>query len=147
MNIRKIKLEDCTQLFNWVNKTDSLSVKIENQKKINFNAHSKWFIERMNDPNTSIWIIENKKKISIGQIRFQKKIDNLFDVDIYLTKDERKKGVASKALNLAINKVNFYSFRAIIKKSNTRSYNFFLNNGFSLSHEDNNMWVLVNIIK
>ena len=28
MNIRKIKLEDSTQLFNWVNKTDSLSVKI-----------------------------------------------------------------------------------------------------------------------
>ena len=68
-------------------------------------------------------------------------------IDIYLTKGERKKGVASKALNLAINKVNFYSFRAIIKKSNRRSYNFFLKNGFSLSHEDNNMWVLVNIIK
>ena len=147
MNTRKIKLEDCTQLFNWVNKTDSLSVKIENQKQINFSAHSKWFSERMNDPNTSIWIIENKNKIPIGQIRFQKKMDNYFDVDIYLTKEERKKGVASKALNLAINKVNFYSFRAIIKKSNRRSYNFFLKNGFSLSHEDNNMWVLVNIIK
>ena len=147
MNIRKIKLEDSTQLFNWVNKTDSLSVKIENQKRINFSDHSKWFNERMNDPNTSIWIIENKNKIPIGQIRFQKKIDNYFDVDIYLTKHERKKGVASKALNLAINKVNFYSFRAIIKKSNRRSYNFFLKNGFSLSHEDNNMWVLVNIIK
>ena len=51
--------------------------------------------------------------------------DNYFEVDIYLTKHERKKGVASKALNLAINKVNFYSFRAIIKKSNRRSYNFF----------------------
>ena len=147
MNIRKIKSEDSTQLFNWVNKTDSLSVKIENQKRINFSDHSKWFSERMNDPNTSIWIIENKNKIPIGQIRFQKKIDNYFDVDIYLTKHERKKGVASKALNLAINKVNFYSFRAIIKKSNRRSYNFFLKNGFSLSHEDNNMWVLVNIIK
>ena len=147
MNIRKIKSEDSTQLFNWVNKTDSLSVKIENQKQINFSAHSKWFSERMNDPNTSIWIIENKNKIPIGQIRFQKKIDNYFDVDIYLTKHERKKGVASKALNLAINKVNFYSFRAIIKKSNRRSYNFFLKNGFSLSHEDNNMWVLVHIIK
>ena len=147
MNIRKIKSEDSTQLFNWVNKTDSLSVKVENQKKINFSAHSKWFSERMNDPNTSIWIIENKNKIPIGQIRFQKKMDNYFDVDIYLTKHERKKGVASKALNLAINKVNFYSFRAIIKKSNRRSYNFFLKNGFSLSHEDNNMWVLVNIIK
>ena len=147
MNIRKIKLEDSTQLFNWVNKTDSLSVKIENQKKINFSAHSKWFSERMNDPNTSIWIIENKNKIPIGQIRFQKKMDNYFDVDIYLTKDERKKGVASKALNLAINKVNFYSFRAIIKKSNRRSYNFFLKNGFSLSHEDHNIWVLVKIEK
>ena len=33
MNIRKIKSEDSTQLFNWVNKTDSLSVKVENQKK------------------------------------------------------------------------------------------------------------------
>ena len=147
MNIRKIKSEDSTQLFNWVNKTDSLSVKVENQKKINLSAHSKWFSERMNDPNTSIWIIENKNKIPIGQIRFQKKMDNYFDVDIYLAKHERKKGVASKALNLAINKVNFYYFRAIIKKSNRRSYNFFLKNGFSLSHEDNNMWVLVNIIK
>ena len=90
MNIRKIKLEDSTQLFYWVNNSDSLSVKIENQKKINFSAHSKWFIDKMNDPNTSIWIIENKKKIPIGQIRFQKKMDNYFDVDIYLTKDKRK---------------------------------------------------------
>ena len=147
MNIRKIKLEDSTQLFNWVNKTDSLSVKIENQKQITLIDHNKWFIERMNDPDTNIWIIENKKQIPIGQIRFQKKIDNYFDIDIYLEKDERKKGMASKALNLAIHKVNFNSFREIIKKSNKKSYNFFLKNGFSLSHEDNNMWVLVNIIK
>ena len=67
MNIRKIKSEDSTQLFNWVNKTDSLSVKVENQKKINFSAHSKWFSERMNDPNTSIWIIENKKTKHIAR--------------------------------------------------------------------------------
>ena len=147
MIIRKVKLKDCIQLFNWVNTADSLSVKIENQKQITLIDHNKWFIERMNDPNTSIWIIENKKKKSIGQIRFQKKIDNYFDIDIYLEKDERKKGMASKALNLAIHKVNFNSFRAIIKKSNKKSYNFFLKNGFSLSHEDNNMWVLVNIIK
>ena len=147
MIIRKVKLKDCIQLFNWVNTADSLSVKIENQKQITLIDHNKWFIERMNDPDTNIWIIENKKQIPIGQIRFQKKIDNYFDIDIYLEKDERKKGMASKALNLAIHKVNFNSFRAIIKKSNKKSYNFFLKNGFSLSHEDHNIWVLVKIEK
>ena len=147
MIIRKVKLKDCIQLFNWVNAADSLSVKMENQKQITFSDHNKWFVERMNDPDTNIWIIENKKQVPIGQIRFQKKIDNYFDIDIYLEKDERKKGMASKALNLAIHKVNFNSFRAIVKKSNTKSYNFFLKNGFSLSHEDQNMWVLVKIEK
>ena len=57
----------------------------------------------------------------------------------------KEKRSASKALNLAINKVNFYSFRAIIKKV-TEDHIIFFKKWF-LSHEDNNMWVLVNIRK
>ncbi len=143
MIIRKAKFDDKLYLFNWVNKLDSLSAKIENKNEITLSDHKKWFSERLKDSNTHIWIIENEKKIPIGQIRFQKNIDNYFDIDIYLLKDERKKGVASKALNLAFNKVNLFPFRAIVKKSNIRSFSFFSKNGFFLKSEDEFIWVLV----
>ena len=130
-------------MLEWVNNPDSISTKLVNKGTISLNEHSNWFLERLKDENTHIWIIENEKNISIGQIRFQKKLNNYLDVDIYVLKEERKKGVARKALNLASNSVNLFPLRAIVKKNNFRSFSFFSNNGFSLKLEDKFKWVLV----
>lgn len=143
MFIRKAKFEDKLYLFNWVNNKDSLSAKIENQHTIPIVEHEKWFAERLKDNNTHIWVIENQKRIPIGQIRLQKKIDKFFDIDIYLLKQEREKGLASKALNLVLNKENLLPVRAIVKKSNKRSFSFFSNNGFILKSEDKFIWILI----
>ena len=143
MNIRKIKLEDSTQLFNWVNKTDSLSVKIENKNKVSLAEHERWFNERLDDKNTHIWIIENKSGIPLGQIRFQKKNTKYYDIDIYIIQSERKKGLASKALNKAMQISKPIFLRALVKKNNIRSYDFFLKNGFSLKFQDQSKWVLI----
>jgi len=67
----------------------------------------------------------------------------IFDIDIYLLKEERKKELASKALNLALNKVNLFPFRAIVKKNNIQSFSFFLKNGFFIKSEDEFIWVLI----
>jgi len=143
MILRKAKFDDKIYLFNWVNQPDSLSVKIENEQEVALSNHEKWFNERLRDKNTHIWIIENEKNIPIGQVRFQKKISNYFDVDIYILDKERKKGLASKALNKAMQISEFPPLRALVKKNNFRSYTFFSKNGFILKSEDKFKWVLI----
>ena len=143
MILRKANIDDKMYLFNWVNKFDSLSVKIENEKEISLFDHENWFYERLKDKNTYIWIIENKKNTPIGQIRFQKKKSNYYDVDIYILSEERKKGLATEALIEAIKVSKFPPLRAIIRKNNFSSYHFFSKNGFTLTSEDQFKWILI----
>ena len=100
-------------------------------------------MDRLNDLGTYIWIILNEKKKPLGQIRFQKKIEKYFDVDIYVEGNERRKGIAKKALYLAQREIGLKPLRAFVKKNNINSYNFFLNNGFLMQLEDESMWVLI----
>ena len=139
---RKAKSKDIDILFNWVNKKDSLNVKIENKNKIVYEKHKVWFIDRLKDINSYIWIIENLAKKPIGQIRFQKKNDSYFDIDIYFIESERSKGVAFKALELCTNDFHKIPLRAIVKNNNIISYNFFIKSGFLLSSENHSQWVL-----
>ena len=75
MNIflREADYSDSNMFFTWVNKQDSLDVKIQNKSKIDLKNHDKWFLERLSDSNTYIWVIEDCNKVPLGQIRFQKK--------------------------------------------------------------------------
>ena len=143
VSIRKARLEDELLLLEWVNNLDSLSTKIENNEIIAPLQHKKWFMERLNDPNTYIWIIINEEKISVGQIRFQNKTEKYLDVDIYVLREEREKSIGHKALKLAAESVEFSPLRAIVKKTNVRSYNFFISNAFTLQSEDEFKWVLI----
>lgn len=140
--IRKAKFKDINILFEWVNSNDSLIYKLENKNNIPYEDHKKWFLERLDDPNSYIWIIENLYKTSIGQIRFQKKENLYFDIDIYIIKEKRKMGAALKALNLSMNKINNTLLRAIVRKNNLVSYNFFKKCGFKLISETSRKWVL-----
>ena len=140
--IRIAKFKDINILFEWVNSNDSLIYKLENKNNIPYEDHKKWFLERLDDPNSYIWIIENLYKTSIGQIRFQKKENLYFDIDIYIIKEKRKMGAALKALNLSMNKINNTLLRAIVRKNNLVSYNFFKKCGFKLISETSRKWVL-----
>ncbi len=143
ISIRKATLADELVLLEWVNQYDSLSTKIETKNKILLSKHKKWFLERLNDLGTYIWIILNEKRKPLGQIRFQKKIEKYFDVDIYVESNERRKGIAKKALYLAQRETGLKPLRAFVKKNNINSYKFFLSNGFLLQLEDESMWVLI----
>ena len=143
ISIRKATLADELILLEWVNQYDSLSTKIETKNEILSSKHKEWFLDRLNDLGTYIWIILNEKKKPLGQIRFQKKIEKYFDVDIYVEGNERRKGIAKKALYLAQREIGLKPLRAFVKKNNINSYNFFLNNGFLMQLEDESMWVLI----
>ena len=143
INIRYANKEDSSLFLEWVNKSDSLEVKIENNNVISEAEHNKWFIERLNDNDTHVWIITNKDNVPIGQIRFQRKVNKYFDIDIYIVEEERRRGIAGKALNIASESLNSVFLRAIVKKNNLRSLNFFLNNGFKKISEDKFKWILI----
>ena len=140
--IRKANFKDIDILFEWVNSNDSLRYKLENKNYIPYEDHKKWFLERLNDPNSYIWIIETLYKASIGQIRIQQKENLYFDIDIYIVKEKREMGAAFKALNLSMNQLNNGVLRAIVKKNNEVSFNFFKKCGFKLNSENNLKWVL-----
>ena len=91
VKLREADSTDIDTLFDWVNQQDSLSIKIQNNNKIIYEDHKKWYSERLKDTNTNIWIIENINSEPIGQIRFQKKNNLYFDVDIYLIKKQRSR--------------------------------------------------------
>ena len=143
VKIRAINNKDINLLYKWLNTEDSLNGKIQTKNIVSFLEHSKWFEKKLKEKTTYIWIVENYENFPLGQIRFEKKVGDYLDIDIYIIKEARGKGVAQKALLMAINIVDKFIFRAEVKKNNIISYNFFLNCGFSIVYEDSNMWTLI----
>ena len=143
ISIHNVSLDDCLLLYSWVNNEDSIKNKLATSKKVLLNEHKKWFKDRIDDPNTFIWIIKDNYNNKIGQIRFQMSQDEFYDIDIYIIKTARRAGIASKAIEMAQVQANNYPLRAIIKKNNHKSYAYFLSNGFKLISEDKELWQLV----
>ena len=141
--IRNAEKKDSLLLFKWFNEVDSLKFKIKTQKRISIENHNKWFDERLIDIKTHIWIIQDKSNNPIGQIRFQKLDEKFYDIDIYIARENRKKGIASKALSLAENKAGVKPLRAIVNNNNTTSRVFFLKNGFKINLENKSFIQLV----
>jgi RimJ/RimL family protein N-acetyltransferase len=140
ITLRSINNKDIKLLYQWLNSHDSLHGKIQTKGIVSFLEHSKWFEKKLTEKKTHIWIVENYKKFPLGQIRFEKKVCDYLDVDIYIIKEARGKGVAQKALNIAENLVEKCILRAEVKKNNIVSYNFFLNCGFKVLKEDKTKW-------
>jgi UDP-2,4-diacetamido-2,4,6-trideoxy-beta-L-altropyranose hydrolase len=143
ISIRNAEKKDSVLLFNWFNAVDSLKFKIKTQKRISIKNHNKWFDERLLDIKTYIWIIQDKNNNPIGQIRFQKLDEKFYDIDIYIARENRKKGIASKALSLAENKAGVKPLRAIVNNYNNTSRVFFLKNGFKINLENKSFIQLV----
>ena len=141
--IRNAEKKDSLLLLKWFNEADSLKFKIKTQKRISIENHNKWFDERLIDTKTYIWIIQDKNNNSIGQIRFQKLDEKFYDIDIYIARENRKKGIASKALSLAENKAGVKPLRAIVNNYNNTSRVFFLKNGFKINSENKSFIQLV----
>ena len=141
--IRNAEKKDSLLLFKWFNEDDSLKFKIKTQKRISIENHNKWFHERLIDIKTYIWVVEDKNNNPIGQIRFQKLDEKFYDIDIYIARENRKKGIASKALSLAENKAGVKSLRAIVNNNNNTSRVFFLKNGFKINLENKSFIQLV----
>ena len=141
IKIRKVKAEDCKDLFKWRN--DKTTIKMShNSHEIPWNEHKKWFNATINDSNKLIFICEDSFNYSkIGVVRFDINKDNAF-ISINLSPIMRGKGKSSLCLNASVNKFiklfpDVLSIHAEVKKENIVSSKLFIKCGFKLYKIDN----------
>lgn len=69
-SFRLATAEDAEMLLNWRNDPEVRSVSF-NDAAIELDSHIKWLGRRLNDPNTAIWVAENRDRRPVGQVRFE----------------------------------------------------------------------------
>lgn len=132
--IRPAENHDTMSLLSWANQPDSLNASLFTQNKIALQEHERWFAERLSDPNTRIWIIEQAGN-PVGQVRLQDKGDGP-EVAIFVEATARGSSIAGTALELALQEAQSVwrgaPIFARILKNNSGSKRFFARHGFIL---------------
>lgn len=101
VGLRQARAQDVGLLFDFVNRPDCLAAKAKTQGLIDWPDHQVWFENRLNDPASFLYIVEDAGN-AIGQVRLQADDDGAYQVDIYIAPDQRGQGRACQALIMAI---------------------------------------------
>ncbi len=125
---------DSDQLFEWVNRPDSLSGKAVTSEPILRVTHDNWFAGRLADPGTMIHLIEVDGN-PVGQIRLQQDSSGAFAVDIYIEPSHRGQGIAAWSIYQAVSQLreNHDNARlvALVRRENEASQALFQHAGFN----------------
>lgn len=139
---RKAKESDCATLFKWAN-DPQVRRNAFNTRPIRYQRHLNWFNKKIKNPNTKIFILEfNKRRLPVGQIRFDRIKDRSYVVTISIDRDYRNRGMGAKGLKICTRQMfhRYGAGRVIakIKSKNLRSIRCFKKAGFNIfKHRDN----------
>ena len=133
LTLRRATLLDSELYYQWAN--DALvRAQSFNTVAIDHDTHTKWFAERINNPDFYFYIFQNESKQNVGQVRITKDTDNTAIIGVSIDSMHRGKGYATQILNMASD--NFltenppYTVYAYIKKSNGASIHSFIKANF-----------------
>lgn len=133
LTIRRATKQDCELYYQWANdplvRSQSYSTAV-----IDYSAHTKWFNERINDPNFCFYIFQTEDQQIIGQVRITKSNDNIAIVGVSIDSTHRGNSYAAQILELASNifltENPKYLLYAYIKSSNEASIHSFIKANF-----------------
>lgn len=139
--LREVTEADFNQLYEWVNDHEVRNNGY-NPERLDKNEYYKWFMDKLESPDTMMFIIQENEK-EVGELRIEKhKKDALiiYSVD----KLHRWKGIGKKSINFIesyyqMNKHMFSgieSLSAFVKVNNTYSIKIFEKNNFIRIYED-----------
>ena len=133
--LREASLEDESLLFKWRN-IDELVLLSYLKKKVDFDEHHQWFINRVSSNSCKLLIVRIEE-IDIGLVRVELNNDEC-EISIYLIPSYEGKGYGSKALALALDRCSSLCgcYKAIIQKKNVSSINLFKKLGFIEIYQD-----------
>lgn len=133
----KARKEDCNLLFNWANE-ESVRENSFDSSKIVYEDHCNWFTNKLESPDTLIFIVKNAPH-SIGVIRLEK-IDNdskliNYSIDVKY----RQQGYGTKLLKLMKEKFPNQTLIGKVKKNNMSSIRAFEKAGYiKIEHPEYN---------
>ena len=124
--IRLTNIDDMKNVFDLSNDS-CVRINSINKEPILWENHKAWFCERINSSNP-FYIVENKNKEFIAQVRFDLK--EQLEISISITKNYRNKGLASRIIKEASKKTNIKEIVAIIQEDNIASIKAFIKAGY-----------------
>lgn len=131
LKIRLANLNDSITAFEFSN--DPITrLNSFNTKPIEYEDHQKWWISKLNDTNSIIYICE-VESIPVGLVRFDKKDQNVYLIGITISKNFRGRGLAEKFIKLSCDEVvgqNYAIIEAYIKFENKVSIRIFEKSNF-----------------
>ncbi len=138
LTFRKATIEDCELYHSWAN--DSLvRSQSYNTGFIELDAHTKWFNERINNPDFYFFIFQNELQQNIGQVRITKDKDKTAIIGVSIDNMHRGKAYAAKILNMSsdsfLTENPAYTIYAYIKNSNDASIHSFKKANFVFEKE------------
>lgn len=112
--LRRASKNDERLYFDWANDLWVRQNSIQS-KKIDWAEHVQWFSKQIRSDNSRLMVamIENKQ---IGQVRFERKEFQEWEIGLSLAFEERGKGLASKIIELAIRQLRSEGIATIIAK-------------------------------
>src|SRR3972149_9275423 len=136
LTLKEVKNDDIHDLFKWRNHP-SVRRNFFNAKLLSWEEHEKWFKERTQNPNTTIYIAHYRKN-KIGTIRFESKEESI-KVSVMLNPEYIGKGFGSIVIRKGTErfikeKGMSKPLIAEIKNNNIASIKAFSKAGFKESH-------------
>ena len=151
-SLRPAEIEDCRPVWEMANSPEIRAVSFSSGH-IPYEAHEKWFREKLSDKNTVFLVLRTDgTEVIAGQIRFELK-NQEWRISVSLKKDFRGKGLGSEMIKrgsaqlFALRK-DAYKISAYIKKDNSASIRSFEkagyeNAGFTTINEENDAVLMV----
>ena len=133
LTLRKATIQDCELYYQWAN-DPLVRAQSYNTSAIDYDSHTKWFNERISDPDFCFYIFQNELQQNVGQVRITKDKEDSAIIGISVDNMHRGKAYAALILSMASN--NFLTenpgciIYAYIKDSNHASIHSFIKAGF-----------------
>lgn len=135
--------QDALQLYDWVNDEEVRKNSL-NSDQISIIDHFTWFQAKIKSDTTKIYFLTDEFDSAIGQIRVDK-INDYYEIDYSISNAFRGRGLGNKIVELLITQMGNVNLLAKVKKSNQPSIKVFINNGFKLYKEENELVVYTKI--
>ncbi|NQT69557.1 MAG: UDP-2,4-diacetamido-2,4,6-trideoxy-beta-L-altropyranose hydrolase [Desulfobacteraceae bacterium] len=135
IRVRRACIQDGELLWKWANDS-SVRANAFHADKIPLKEHLRWYQNKLNSPDTLIWILELGSQ-PVAQIRYDRVEPATAEIDISVTADCRGMGLGIKALVLTADisgrELGVKHIKGIVFASNKASSRAFTKAGFKLA--------------
>ena len=133
LRLRPAREDDARLLWEWANDSEVRAASFS-PAPIPWETHLAWFTRKMQDRRCFIFVAEDEKGKSVGQIRFDLTPEGTFEIGVSVAKASRGRGLASILIKLGLeairSKVGERPVHAFVKTHNQASIKAFEKAGF-----------------